>query len=217
MIGEIIKASFLGFLPVAAFTFFIMQWSIASGRMKPFNNDEDLHKQYDKHIKAEKKRRKTEKVKYEYDEDGRWISGRKGGDFFHGKIMDFGGGYYGTMSLLTYIIIETIEIFQFLGKIFTPGNWFANLGFHLIIDFIVNSIMNFISAIIWFITLPKYIDMDYGLIWLGLSYFGYYCGMKLTTMHGDTLWAKLGAGWRSSRHWLHAKYGQSKSEASDKQ
>lgn len=208
MIWEIFRSFFIGLVPVGLFTFLIMQWSISSGRMQRFDKDKDPREQYAEHLKAEKKRRKTEKVKYEYDKDGNWISGRKGGDFFHGKIMEFGGGYYGTMAFLCYVIIELGEIFEFLGKILVPGAWFQNLGWQLIIDFLINSIMNFVAALIWFITFADMFEIHHWWLWLGMTYAGYYAGMKLTSMHGDTMWAKLGEGWKYLLTYLEQLYNQ---------
>jgi hypothetical protein len=95
------------------------------------------------------------------------------------------------MAFFTYILIEVGEIADFLKVVFTPGAWFQNLGIQLIIEFFINSIMNFVYAMIWFVTLQKYFSIQYGLVWLAMTYAGYYSGLKLTSMHGDTLWAKL--------------------------
>ena len=110
--------------------------------------------------------------------------------------MEFGGGYYGTMAFLCYFIIELGEIFEFLGKVLVPGAWFQNLGWQLVLDFIINSIMNFVAAMVWFLTFADMFDIHHWWLWLGMSYGGYFVGMKLTSMHGDTLWAKLAEGWK---------------------
>lgn len=212
MIGEIIKAALMGTAPVAAFTFLILQWSIASGRMDAFEGEESLQKQYKEFAKAKKKAKKEAQAKSQTDgsapaEDAKpMFRTGMGGDMFHNKIMSFGGGFYGTMAVLTYLMIETIEIWDFLGKVFGPGSWFENLGFGLILDFIINSIMNFVAAFIWFLTLPKYISaIDNGWIWLGAAYLGYLAGLKLTTQHGDTIWEKLERGARDLENSLVSK------------
>ncbi len=111
------------------------------------------------------------------------LSRRMGGDFLHNKIMSFGGGFYGTMSLITYAVIESVEIWQFLGKIFGPDKWFANIGLSMLIDFIVNSVINFVRAIVWFATLPDYLPVEDGWIWLVAAYAGYFVGLRMISNH----------------------------------
>jgi len=203
MIAEIIKAGLLGAIPVAAFTFLILQWSIASGRMKPFNSEKSLRKQYKDFAKAQKTTKQQSKSQQAKTS---LFSRRKGGDIFHGKIMSFGGGFYGTMAVATYLLIETIEIWQFLEKIFGPDRWFTNISFGLFINFLINSITNFIAAIVWFMTLPKYLPVENGWIWLVAAYLGYIAGLKLTTQHGDTIWAQLAANIKLCKAHLGAAF-----------
>jgi len=217
MIFEILKASLMGALPVAAFTFLILQWSIVTGRLKAFDGETDLGKLYKNQAKAQKEAQKkakeaAKKAKREMRknksmtektvEDNAFrkeqvplFSRKRGGDIFHGKIMSFGGGFYGTMAVLTYILIELIEIWQFLAKIFGPGSWFENIGIGMLIDFIINSIMNFIAAFIWFKTLADYLPVGNGWVWLAAAYLGYMAGLKLVTHHGDDIWKKIITLW----------------------
>jgi len=209
MIFEIFKASLMGALPVAAFTFLILQWSVASGRIDAFESDKDLQKQFKNRAKAKKVAEKEVKLAKKEKRDPDPVitaglrekddvphqPGRMVGDMFHNKVTSFGAGFYSTMAVLTYILIELVEIWQFLGKVFGPGSWFDNIGLRLIIDFFINSIMNFVSAFIWFSTLPEYLPVGNGWVWLVAAYLGYMGGVKLTTQHGDNIWTKLGTTW----------------------
>ena len=197
MVIEIIKAIIMGGLPVALFTFLIVQWSIASGRMEPFNDEDGLQKQFKAYAKVQKDAHKN---------DNKPSRNRHfGGDLFHKKIMSFGGGFYGTMAILTYLLIETLEIFSFLGKIFTPDSWSLNLSINLIIDFIINSVMNFVAAITWFMTLPDYLPVNMGWVWLIVAYAGYLAGLEITSQHGANLWEKLEAASNKLEAWLVLK------------
>jgi len=202
MVFEILKAVFLGALPVMVFTFIILQWSIQSGRIQAFDGETSLQKQYRKQIQAQKIARKS--AKKEADKQPQSIaekisatkstplfSKQRGGDIFHGKIMSFGGGFYGTMAVMTYALIELIEIWQFLAKIFGPGSWFENIGIGMLVDFIINSVMNFVAAFIWFKTLADYLPVGNGWIWLGAAYLGYMSALKLVTHYGDVIREKL--------------------------
>jgi len=196
MIAEIIRAALMGAMPVAAFSFLLIQWSIASGRLERPSGDENYKRQMKKQSKAAKIEAlqdaidKKEGVKKDKKP---FFHKRAGGDLLYGKVMTFGGGFYGTMALLTYILIEIAEIWQFLGVLVSPSQWENKLGLGLLIEFFINSIMNLVSAFIWFITLPNHIDMGNGWIWLGAAYAGYALGTRLSTHYGDVIWKKLAA------------------------
>lgn len=215
MLTDIIRALLLGAVPVGAFTFLVLQWSVSAGKLQPFSDSKSLDKQFNAQKKAKSEAKKaaklaakqvkaakseklstdvpeTEPAKYKnpFHKDA-------GRDFFHSKIMFFGGGFYGTMALFAYTVIEIEEIWQFLGVVFTPGEWFRNLGFDLIIQFLINSVMNIVAAFTWFMTLPDYVDIGNGWIWLGAAYIGYMAGVRIVAEAGDDVWAALIA-WRDS-------------------
>ena len=188
---EIFRAVFLGGLPVAILTFTILQWFIASGRMGKFTDEKDLTRQFKEHARATKKAKKARKGDIGA-EKGPVFHSRAGGDFFHNKVMSFGGGFYGTMAVLTYILIEAVEIWQFLNALFLPGTWIDKIGFDLLIEFIVDSFVNMIEAFLWFETLPEYVTVNNGLVWLLAVYLGYLAGLRLTTYKGDEIWEEVG-------------------------
>ena len=180
---DIARAILIGALPVALFTFLSLQWLIASGRLEKFTDREHLKQQVKAQAKAAKRARKAR---------GRVLfRGDTPGDFFHNKILSFGGGFYGTMALMTYILIELVEIWDFLRGMADPDTWINKLGIDLLIDFIVNSFTNLIAAFLWFGTLPDMIAMDNGWLWLGAAYGGYLAGLHVTSRWGDRIWAQL--------------------------
>jgi hypothetical protein len=184
---DIARAILIGALPVAIFTFVSLQWLIASGRLEKFTDREDLKRQVKTQAKAVKQARRAgsafdPRVFFHKDAPA---------DFLHNKTLSFGGGFYGTMALLTYILIELIEIWDFLRGMVNPETWISKLGIELLIDFVVNSLTNLIAAFVWFATLPDMIAMDNGLLWLGASYGGYLAGLTITTRWGDRIWAHL--------------------------
>ena len=191
----------LGAIPVAAFTFLTLQWSISTGRLNKFTDKEDLKKQFKNSTKARKEAKAQAKLdKYSAKMGGVPITQpvkkplfdkSRGADIFHNKLLSFGGGFYGTMALITYVLIEIKEIYQFLGKILQPSTWLDNLGIGLIIDLIINSITNLIAAFVWFLTLPDYISMQNGFIWLAAAYGGYLYGLKVVKENGDEVWSRL--------------------------
>ena len=178
MVLEIFRAVLLGTIPVAVFTFAILQWSITSGRMKKFSGEEDLQLQHKTHAKTSKKAREK-------------MQPGNPGDLLHSKIIFFGGGFYGTMAVVTYALVEMVEIWAFLLGIIDPDTWINDIGLGLFIDFFVNSVTNLIAAFVWFETLPDYITINNGFIWLAAAYGGYLAGLRLTSEMGDVIWEKI--------------------------
>lgn len=189
MFLEIVRAAIFSALPVAIFTFLTLQWSISTGRMEKFSDEKELKKQFKKAKK--KKEKKEEAEDSSEDDDKSFFQSFSGGDFLHSKIMMFGGGFYGTMALLTYIVVEIIEVMHFLGKIIDLETWQFRFSVQFIIDFIINSIMNLVAAFIWFITLPDIIDMAEPFFWLGAAYLGYMGGLRIVQERGDETWEAL--------------------------
>jgi hypothetical protein len=204
MVQEIMRAVIYGAMPVAFFTFLILQWSIASGRLSRLDRGENLHRQYTKHSKAAKKSKKNKEPGLEENEQPLFHK-RAAGDLFHNKITFFGGGFYGTMAILTYVLIEAIEIWQFFAGILAPSIWINKIGLDLIIDFLVNSITNLISAFVWFSTLQDYIAINNGFIWLGAAYFGYLAGLRLTADKGDWIWEKMPEWYKQAARSLRSR------------
>jgi len=200
---EIVRAASFGTVPVALFTFLILQWSIASGRLNKFDSEKNLHRQYKKHSRAARKSRRNREADMA-EADQSLFHRRAAGDLFHNKVTFFGSGYYGTMAVLTYILIEAGEIWQFLTGLVDPSTWINKIGLALIIEFFVNSFTNLIAAFVWFNTLPEYIAIDNGFIWLGASYLGYLAGLRLVAERGDWIWDKIPGWYDGVVQWLRS-------------
>lgn len=76
--------------------------------------------------------------------------GKKSSDMLHKRWMKFGGGFYGLTAVVTLILVEVADIWNFLFDF--PG--FAALfedgliGF--VVGLLVNQLQNFITALLWF-------------------------------------------------------------------
>ena len=92
------------------------------------------------------------------------------------KWVAFGGGFYGVMAVLTYVIVEFFEIVGFLSSESSFVDTISSLGFSDLISFFINSLMNFVTAITWPIYWMKNTD-DYAIwVWFVTVYLGYTCG-----------------------------------------
>lgn len=97
----------------------------------------------------------------------------------HKKWVSFGGGFYGVVALLTYAVIELAEVREFVANL---GGFFkilSNISINLLIDFLIDSFMNFIMAIAW----PWYWITEFRpndvWIWFLVAYAGYWGGTRL--------------------------------------
>ena len=95
------------------------------------------------------------------------------------KWVAFGGGFYGVMAVLTYLVVEFYEILDFL--LGENGFWetVTNLGVSDVINFFINSIMNFITAIVWPVYWLKSIHGYAAWVWFVAVYLGYCLGQLL--------------------------------------
>jgi hypothetical protein len=210
---ETIRAAALGALPIACFTFLTVQWAIASGRIPKFSDAKDLQAQYKKQrdeIKKEKNIAKKNKqtgeseIEQVHQKNEPFFHKRKGGDLIYNKLLFFGGGFYGTMALFTYLIIEIDEILTFFGKIIDVTHWNITFSIQFLVDLLINSIMNIVAAFIWFDTLTNYVDVNNGFLWLVAAYLGYLGGVHFTKIQGDTAWQFLSTELQS----IKAKLGK---------
>lgn len=91
------------------------------------------------------------------------------------KWVEFGGGFYGLVAVLTYILLEINEIIELFSSKLGIMAAIYELGFGSIIDFFIESLMNFIVAISW----PVY-WMNEGSApfwqWFLAAYAGYFVG-----------------------------------------
>lgn len=92
------------------------------------------------------------------------------------KWVDFGGGFYGVMAVLTYVVVEFREVVDFMTSEATVMATLAALGIGDVVNFFINSLMNFITAIAW----PAYwinkVEGHSVWVWFVVVYLGYICG-----------------------------------------
>ena len=95
------------------------------------------------------------------------------------KWVAFGGGFYGVMAVLTYAVVECQEIYAFFTS---EQSFLATLyavGFGDVFDLFLNSIFNFITAIIWPVFWMKRIEVFPVWIWFLVVYSGFLVGQYI--------------------------------------
>lgn len=161
MFLDLVKAIFYAGLPVLIFTFLMVYYAYYKGYL---TSDVTIREVFKDKKNPNKKLSKANK---------------KSLLFLHSKWMTFGGGFYGLISLLTFIYIELEQTVQFLLNSTGLQSFLNLLTLNAILGMIIESFTNMIKALFWFSYWPDVFDMDNIAIWVITAYIGYRLGANL--------------------------------------
>ena len=191
MIGELFRAVFLAVPPVAVTSFLLTWWALKHDYFGPVSSLKDLEQRVKQHSKAAKKRKKDNKRKKkgkppdkqaalgpEAEMPGAESEAPKKLHPAHSKWLKFGGGFYGVVGLLTYAVIECLEIRDFFANFDGFVHFFEAISFDLLINLFINSIVNFVAAIAWPFYWITNIQSQHIWLWFLAAYGGYYAGTR---------------------------------------
>ena len=164
-IGEVIQIAFLATLPLALITATIYYRSFVKGLFSETECPTALKQE----IKQKKQERKVEKDK----------SKRLTGSVFHDKWFKFGGGFYGLMAVITYIFVEIGEVYDFFRNFTSIMDFINTVSISMIVQLIIDSIMNLVTAFTWFLYWGEVIDGARNWLWIVGAYLGYMAGVPL--------------------------------------
>ncbi|MEJ8567261.1 hypothetical protein [Elongatibacter sediminis] len=100
----------------------------------------------------------------------------------HEKWLEFGGGFYGVVALITFVRIEVSEVTDWLFRSGSPFDVLARLDIGLLVNVIIQSIMNFVAAITWPVYWLGELRGQSALLWLITAYAGYWLGIRLAAL-----------------------------------
>lgn len=158
LIIDALRALFLAALPIGAVAFVLYYWSYKRGYIDPT-------------LDSDAQGEALDKLGEQWEENG-----ERGNPVFQ-KWMTFGGGFYGMMSFITYIVIEGREIVSFFAEHSTIDALLEQLTFGNLIGLFYQSFLNLIPAFLWWAQWPDFIDMSNGWIWLIVAYLGHEAGV----------------------------------------
>ena len=164
MDGEIIEALLKASLPLGLLSFILYRWSYKTGRLDG-SGDRKARKAEMKALRkgARKKNAKTKNP-------------------VHNKWMKFGGGFYGLVGMWTFLVVEVLEVYDFATGYEGMDGLVDTLStlsvFGLLIEFFINSLKNFITAVAWPGYWPDVLQSGQIWVWLLAAYGGYWIGMK---------------------------------------
>jgi len=155
------KAIILVGIPVGAFSFLMIYYAYLKGYL---STDIEFKDAFNKHNKAHSTLSKKHK---------------KNLLFLHSKWVTFGGGFYGLIALLTFIVIELLQIVNFWLNVTGWQDIAALFSIQALIGMFVDSIVNMVKAAIWFTYWPEVFNTDNFIGWVLVAYLGYRLGAKL--------------------------------------
>lgn len=157
MLTEVIYATLMAGIPIGLITFGMFLWAYKTGSLSPEDNEIE---QTSKEIASGK------------------LESDKPKNLVLDKWVEFGGGYYGLMALLTFLHVEVIDIWGLVLELPAMNglNDVISLGINFLIQVIIESITNFITAIMWWSYWLNLLPIDIGYVWLIVSYVGYLSG-----------------------------------------
>ena len=150
MIFDIIKAIVLAGIPIALFSYYLIILTRKKTVLKSTN--------------ATQLKKELKTVELDKNPDENFLH-----SLLQKKFLKFGGGFYGILTLITYLHIEIYQLIQFVGN-FSGFDGMIDSGIvSLIIGFIVEAIMNLITAFMWPVYWFKYLPIGSFWVWLIVS------------------------------------------------
>ncbi|TGD71091.1 hypothetical protein E4634_19805 [Mangrovimicrobium sediminis] len=171
---DILTALLIAGLPLFLLSLLLVSWALHRGWLTG-TSVKELQGSLDALKKSQKDKNNSNKV-----------------DPALGKWLRFGGGFYGLVALYTLLVIELVDVFRFLAglaELVIDLRLGAVVG--LAIEFFVNAIMNFVTAIAW----PAYWLADSRDAWqlLFFAYAGYWLGIKTAQYAWQRGWVEEAA------------------------
>jgi len=167
-------------LPVGVLSFLMVGWALRKGILKERSGVRALAAEIKALSKSNRKKtRKKDKTAGQESEPQVRLNA------VHGKWMKFGGGFYGTVALYTYGLVEWREVQDFIASFGGFMAFIDRFSIEVLIRMLIEGLKNFVTAISW----PVYWIRDFGSekiwIWITIAYGAYWLGMKAALRHAS--------------------------------
>lgn len=163
LLKELLWALLILGAPLMVLTLAMVYWALHRGIVATTEGVDALSKEINAFGKARKKQQKKPVM-----------------NPLHHKWFEFGGGFYGLTALYTYLLVEFGEVVDFIASV--PGVlWRFDLGaaISLLVNFFINALMNFITAITWPVFWMREGDSGRFWLWLLVAWASYWVGLRL--------------------------------------
>ncbi len=147
MIFEIIKAVLLAGFPIALISYYLITLTSKKTQLKSTN------------AKQLKEELKTIEIKHDMQEPF-WQS------MLQKKFIKFGGGFYGILTLITYLHIEIYQLIRFVGNFSGFEGMFESGILRFIIGLVIEAVMNLVTAFMWPVYWSEFLPIGSLWVWL---------------------------------------------------
>lgn len=154
MIFELIKAILIAGLPVALISYYLIMLTRKKTQLKSTN------------AKQLKKELQTIVIQHDNQEPF-WQS------MLQKKFIKFGGGFYGILTLITYLHIEIHQLIQFVGNFSGFEGMFESGILSFIIGLIIEAVTNLVTAFMWPVYWPEFLPIGSLWVWLIVAVVGH--------------------------------------------
>ncbi|MEJ2383804.1 MAG: hypothetical protein P8Y54_05335 [Xanthomonadales bacterium] len=159
MITELFMALLKAGLPVAVTAWFLAWWALRNGYL---GNVEGL-----RDVEREIKRLSKDKDK------------RKQADVVQRKWLALGGGFYGVVAFLTWLVIEGRDLWNLVRSFEGFSAFLAAISFDMLIGIFIEAITNTFLAIAWPVYWMQGFRGEHLWAWFVAAYVGYWAGSQL--------------------------------------
>jgi hypothetical protein len=153
MIVEFLIALLKAGVPVAVVAWFLAWWALRNG--------------YLDNVQREIKRLGKDKEK------------RKQADMVQRKWLALGGGFYGVVAFLTWLVIEGRDLWGLVRSFDGFGAFLAAISFDMLIGIFIEAVTNTFFAIAWPVYWMQDFRGEYLWVWFVAAYAGYWTGSQL--------------------------------------
>ncbi len=172
MILEILKALVLAGVPVGVTAGLLTWWALRNGYLREVEGVRDVEREI-KRLGKDKEQRKQS-------------------DYVQRKWLALGGGFYGVVAFLTWVVIESRDLWGFFSSFDGFAALLDALSIKTLVGLFVEAIKNSFFAIAW----PVYWMQDFRgqhlWAWFVAAYAGYWAGSRLAVR--QHLAGRIGSG-----------------------
>lgn len=194
MFQELLIALFKAGLPVGLASYGLVWWALRNDYLGAVDTLDEVEKEIQRLSKDQGKKKKKGQHADKAGHDKSELSGDAGSieslahpgglqkgklNPVHNKWLSFGGGFYGVVALMTYAVVEWNEIRELFSSLDGITGFFRNMDVGTLINFFMESLLNFITAITWPIYWLGNIHSSHIWVWFVAAYGGYWLGARL--------------------------------------
>jgi len=147
MLWDIIKAILIAGAPIAVISYYLVIFTSKKVTLKSKN--------------ASQLKKELKNINLDENKQGHVIH-----NMLHKKHLKFGGGFYGVLALITYIHVELYQVIGFVNNFSSVQNFIQSIGFSMLINFFIEAIMNFITALMWPVYWYKFLPIGSFWVWV---------------------------------------------------